>query len=82
MKSYHSGLNKLYINTAAIVDNYKAIKEFLGKKNIIANLKADAYGLGAAKIMPPLSKEGCNKFFVSTLAEALSIRNLSLTDEI
>lgn len=82
MKSYHSGLNKLSINTAAIIDNYKAIKKFLGKKSTIANLKADAYGLGAAKIMPHLSKEGCNKFFVSTLTEAINLRNLSLTDEI
>lgn len=82
MRNNHSGLNKLYINTTAIIDNYKAIKDFLGKKIIVASLKADAYGLGAEKIMPHLSKEGCNKFFVSTLAEALSLRNLSLTDEI
>jgi alanine racemase len=37
-------------------------------------LKADAYGVGAGKLATTLEKEGCNKFFVATLGEALKMR--------
>ncbi|HTH60813.1 MAG TPA: alanine racemase [Paraburkholderia sp.] len=37
-------------------------------------LKADAYGLGGPEMAKALEKEGCNKFFVATLDEALKMR--------
>ena len=37
-------------------------------------VKADAYGLGAARIVPTLYEEGCRTFFVAQLAEALALR--------
>ncbi|MDT9601044.1 alanine racemase [Sphingosinicella rhizophila] len=38
-------------------------------------LKADAYGLDAAKIAPLLHREGCRTFFVAQLCEAFDIRD-------
>ncbi len=39
-------------------------------------IKADAYGLGAARVAPALLDAGCRHFFVAHLAEALAVRPL------
>ena len=39
-----------------------------------AVVKADAYGLGAARIAPALATAGCRTFFVMSLAEASALR--------
>ena len=39
-------------------------------------VKADAYGLGAARVVPALSAAGCRHFFVAHLHEALALRTL------
>lgn len=77
-------LNKLYVDLNAIAENYKIIQNFVGKNiNCIANIKSNAYGLGMLPVMRSLSKAGCNKFFVTSIEEAIEIRNsLSITDEI
>ena len=84
MRDNKFALNKLYISLSAIAENYKIIKNFVGKKvECSVNIKANAYGLGVAPIMRCLSTVGCNKFFVSNIDEALELRNsLSITDEI
>lgn len=83
MEKNKFALNKIYINSAAIAENYKLLKKYVGNKIICAaNIKSNAYGMGLMNVMRYLSKAGCNEFFVSTLEEALEIRNFSLTDEI
>lgn len=83
IKKNKYSLNKLYIDCEAIVENYKSLMEYVGSEVICAaTLKANAYGLGATPIMINLSKAGCNKFFVTSLDEALELRQESLTDEI
>jgi alanine racemase len=73
----------LNINLAAIVENYKIIEKTIGKNvDIGAIVKANAYGLGANKIVPLLSKAGCHIFFVATVEEALQIREVTLSDKI
>lgn len=39
-------------------------------------LKADAYGLGAARVGPALFEAGCRSFFVALLEEAIALRPL------
>ena len=77
-------LNKLYVDLNSIAENYKIIQNFVGKNiKCIANIKSNAYGLGVLPVMRSLSKAGCNKFFVTSIEEAIEIRNsLSITDEI
>ena len=41
-----------------------------------AAVKADAYGVGAERVAPVLARAGCDTFFVATLDEALSLREL------
>lgn len=76
--------NKLYIDLEAIAENYKIIKKFVGNNTeCTANIKYNAYGLGVIPIMRALSGAGCNKFFVTSLEEAIEIRDsLSITDNI
>ena len=83
-KSKQFALNKLYIDLQAIAHNYQTIQKFAGNKvECTANIKSNAYGLGVLPIMRCLSMSGCNKFFVTTLDEALELRHsLSITDEI
>jgi alanine racemase len=41
-----------------------------------AVVKADAYGLGAARVAPVLAAEGCDTFFVAHLAEGIALREI------
>ena len=57
-----------------LVFNYK----YLSSKNkgqfTGATIKANAYGLGDCKIIKVLYKTGCKHFFVTTLNEAIKLR--------
>lgn len=76
-------LNKFYINCLAIAENYRVLQQYVGNKVICAaTVKSNAYNLGVTPIMLSLSKAGCSRFFVSTIDEAIELRNNSLTDEI
>jgi alanine racemase len=56
-------------------ENYRAVKRLVPESTEMSVvLKADAYGVGAGKLAKALEKEGCNKFFVATLDEALKMR--------
>lgn len=62
----------LTINLKAIQDNYHYIQSIC-KAEVAASVKADAYGLGAQKIVPALYDAGCRKFFVATIEEGISL---------
>jgi alanine racemase len=61
---------RLTIDLSAIQDNWRWCSKMSGTAACGAAVKADAYGLGAQKIVPALLKAGCRDFFVSTYAEA------------
>ncbi|MDR0753396.1 MAG: alanine racemase [Holosporaceae bacterium] len=63
------------INLDNIAKNYAIIKKELpNKTQIMAILKADAYGFGAARIGGRLYREGCKAFFVATIEEGIDLR--------
>lgn len=66
----------LTIDLGAIVENWRALKARVGRADCAAVVKADAYGLGAAKVGPALAAAGCRHFFVAHLAEGLALRPL------
>lgn len=66
----------LEIDVDAIVDNWRLLCERHRGGEVAAVVKADAYGLGAAAIAPPLLRAGCTHFFVATLDEGVSLRPL------
>ena len=53
--------------------NYNIYKKSTSK-NIMAVVKADAYGLGAVKVAKLLQEEGVQNFAVSNVKEALELR--------
>src|ERR1700761_3461901 len=67
----------LEIDLDAVAANWQKLAERVGPATrCAAVVKADAYGLGMAQIVPPLARAGCKTFFVATLDEGLALRKL------
>ncbi len=66
----------LTIDLAAVVANYGLLAAKAAPAECAAVVKADAYGLGVAKVAPALRQAGCRTFFVAMLAEGLALRAL------
>jgi len=65
----------LDIDLDAVAANWLGLKARLAPgAECAAVVKADAYGLGAARIAPRLSAAGCQTFFVATIDEGLALR--------
>ena len=60
--------------TSNIVDNWRTLDALHPGATTAAVVKADAYGLGAAKVARALKVAGCQTFFVAYLDEALTLR--------
>jgi alanine racemase len=67
---------ELEIDLGAIAANWRHLRRRHGGGPVAAVVKADAYGLGADRVVPALHEAGCRHFFVAHLAEALAIRSL------
>ena len=64
----------LTIDLEALCDNWRALRARLAGAACAAVVKADAYGLGAARVAPALAMAGCKQFFVAHLDEAIALR--------
>lgn len=64
------------IDLARIQDNWKSLNAHIGDAECAAVVKADAYGLGAAEVVPALAAAGCTNFFIATPEEARLTRGL------
>lgn len=67
---------ELQIDLQAIADNYRLLAAKVKPAECGAAVKADAYGLGVAKVAPALARAGCRTFFVATLDEGIALRTL------
>jgi len=63
----------LDIDLAAIAQNWRTL-DASHPGATAAVIKANAYGLGAAKVAPALQEAGCRHFFTAHLSEALAVR--------
>jgi len=72
------------IDLTKIVYNYKLFEKKLKdeKSEIIAVIKANAYGHGANEIAKELSKNGCRFFAVSNITEAINLRKNGVKEKI
>ncbi len=68
----------LRIDLAAVQANYRALAERAGG-DCAAVVKADAYGLGVARVAPALARAGAKTFFVAPLNEAITVRRCLAT---
>lgn len=65
------------IDLGALAWNWTALAKLVAPAECGAVVKADAYGLGAERVVPALSAAGCRSFFVATPDEALEIRRIA-----
>lgn len=72
------------VDLCQIVQNLKIYRSNLKKKDIqiMAVIKADAYGHGDARVAHELEKHGVNLFAVSNIDEAVGLRNSGVKGEI
>jgi alanine racemase len=66
----------LTIDLAAVAANYRALCGLAAPAECAAVVKADAYGLGMARIAATLWGSSCKTFFVATLDEGEGLRAL------
>jgi alanine racemase len=64
------------INLDNITHNIRQLREYLGKTEIMAVLKSNAYGLHAPMIFRHLRELGIRYFAVANVREALQLRNI------
>ncbi len=73
-KSYRAWLE---IDLKKIQSNYQAIKDFVGSKQVMPVLKANAYGLGMKPICKALQMVGADTFGVANVNEALALYKIN-----
>lgn len=74
------GLARVTVDLGALRENYRRIA-LVGKRTA-AVVKADAYGLGAVRVVEAVGREGCRDFFVATEAEGVAVRAASRNSNI
>ncbi len=66
----------ILVDLAQLAANWQALAHHVAPAECGAVVKADAYGVGAARVIPALYNAGCRSFFVATLDEAAQAREL------
>jgi alanine racemase len=80
-KSIHANGRPLWaeISTAAIAKNLAVIRRHIGPKpQILAVVKANAYGLGAVPVSKALAKAGADRFGVTCQNEGIELREAGI----
>ena len=64
---------RLRLDLEELAGNWHELDRLSGDARAGAAVKADAYGLGAAQIVPRLRDEGCSDFFIAHMSEAAAL---------
>ncbi len=71
------------IDLSAIAENFNTVRRQAGERvQVMAVVKADAYGHGVRHVAPYLQELGADQFGVSCLQEAVELRELGITKPI
>jgi alanine racemase len=65
------------VDLDALQNNWRALANLVAPAECAGVVKADAYGLGAAEVIPALHRAGCRTFFVATPEEGRRARLLA-----
>lgn len=68
---------RLTIDLGALAANYRRLAALAAPASVAGVVKADAYGLGADRVVPVLVNEGCAVFFVAMPEEGIEVRRLA-----
>ena len=71
----------MIIDLDALRHNYRYLKQLAGGNQLIAVVKADAYGHGASEVAQALAAEA-DAFAVAALGEAVALRDAGITQKI
>jgi alanine racemase len=71
-----SATGVITIDLRQLVANWRALSDLVAPAECGAVVKADAYGLGAGRVIPALWSAGCRTFFIATPDEAATARRL------
>ncbi len=67
---------RLILDEAALVRNWRKLNALSGRARAGAAVKANAYGLGARRVVGSLAAAGCRDFFVAYASEAFELLDL------
>ncbi len=67
---------RLDIDLAALLHNFRTLQRRAGAAEVAPVVKADAYGLGMARVAAHLAGHGARTFFVARLDEAVALRKV------
>ena len=65
------------VDLGQIARNWRALAGLVAPAECGAVVKANAYGLGAGRVIPALAEAGCKSFFIATPDEAFEARALA-----
>lgn len=68
---------RITVDLAQLAHNWQNLARLVAPASCGAVVKADAYGLGAARVIPALYTAGCRTFFIATPDEGLAARALA-----
>ena len=71
----------LTVDLAALRANWARLNQASGRAECAGVIKADAYGLGLAPIAKALTSEGCKTFFVASIGEGRTAREVGTSIE-
>ena len=66
----------LTVDLGAVADNWRTLSALVAPAECAAVVKANAYGLGIARVAPALWRAGARTFFVAHFKEGLALRAL------
>lgn len=79
---FHLAGGVLTVDLSALVENYRTLARLSAPAKTGAVVKADAYGLGIAQVVPALVEAGCSRFFVALPQEGAAVRRAAPAAEI
>jgi alanine racemase len=71
-------LTRAIVHLGAIRANFAAARRLAGAREVIAVVKADAYGHGAAPVARALLEAGCRRLAVARVAEGVALREAGI----
>lgn len=76
-------MNKITVNLTALCNNFQSLKQYIGRHvQIMAVVKAEAYGHGLIEVATSLQMAGCSCFGVSDINEAVRLREKGVSGRI
>lgn len=76
-------LNQVFVNLDALATNYRILQQRVGQDvQIMAMVKADAYGHGMIESAAGFSQAGCRAFGVAEIQEGIALRQAGIPGQI